>query len=90
MTFLWIKLKGDIMNYAYKMIQVPYTTQMKDKDQFSRWLEELSNRWGKDGWEFYRIDDMSVQISNGCVATLAGRPFRYESYNVITFRKPYQ
>ena len=40
------------------------------------------------GWEFYRIDNVSLTESPGCLGSLFGQKQLSTEYNVLIFRKP--
>ena len=79
------------MKYIYKMIQVPPTIDVKQKEhrgnEAAVYMESIVNSIAKEGWEFYRVDTIGVQVSPGCIASLFGQKMMYTNYHVITFRK---
>lgn len=79
------------MAFIYKMVQIPpgITIDAKNaKDQEAAiYLENVVNRFAKDGWEFYRIDSITVEKQVGCLAALFGARTSVISYYVITFRR---
>lgn len=78
--------------YHYKMVQVPPNIKIQASKQKGNeaaiYLQTIANEYGDDGWEFYRIDSIGVQVSAGCFDALMGRKASNVSYYVITFRKP--
>lgn len=88
------------MSYTYKFVQVPRNItiegpsvitgrQKVDPTQVAaHYLEVVVNQVVADGWEFYRIDSIGVATSPGCLASLLGQKATFDSYNVISFRKP--
>jgi len=80
------------MNYTYKMIQVPPNIEVAMKqhkaNEAAAYLEEVVNEMASQGWEFYRIDPIGVQLKPGCIASLFGQKAVAITYYVITFRKP--
>lgn len=54
------------MNYEYKMVQIPnIITLEKNRAQTgteaAEFLENYANQMARAGWEFYRVDTISVQ-----------------------------
>lgn len=76
------------MRYEYQMVQSSPTVLQDKKEEGSaaKWLQELSNRWASNGWEFYRVDSMAVQMPGGCMT--GGQPGETRTVMIVTFRKP--
>lgn len=78
--------------YQYKMIQVPPNIQVQAKEhrgnEAAAYLENIVNTTARDGWEFYRVDEIGVKVSPGCLAALLGQKDVFSNYYVISFRKP--
>ena len=76
--------------YRYQMVQIPPTIVVdKDKgDQAAEYLHGVVNRYADNGWEFYRIDQIGVQVAPGCLGIIMGMRNETHSYHVITFRRP--
>jgi len=76
--------------YEYKMVQVPpnISVQMKDHkgNEAAKYLEQVVNEYASEGWEFYRIDSIGVQLQPGCMGALSGKKAEERIYYVITFR----
>lgn len=72
--------------YEYRMEPFPET--LRSRAEIAHHLETFSATVAAKGWEFYRIDNVSVQIPNGCLASLIGQPYRLEHVHIMTFRKP--
>lgn len=79
------------MAYEYKMIQIPPTIEIKQKNQkgneAAHYLESIANEMATKGWEFQRIDTVGVSVAPGCIAGLFGARHADQSFYVITFRK---
>lgn len=77
--------------YTYKMVQIPPAITVKQKEakgQEAAWyLQELVNRAAAEGWEFYRVDEVGVLATAGCMAKVFGGGNVYTNYFVVTFRK---
>lgn len=78
--------------YHYKMVQVPPNIQVqasKEKgNEAAVYLQSIANEQADEGWEFYRIDTIGVQVNAGCLDALRGKKASLANYYVITFRKP--
>jgi hypothetical protein len=79
------------MKYSYRMVQVPQNIIVNEKVDPNRaaaqYLESAANDMMGKGWEFYRVDTMSVAVQPGCLASLLGTRASIVNYCVITFRQ---
>lgn len=77
--------------YQYKMVQVPPNIEVQAKqhkgNEAAAYLEGVVNINARDGWEFYRIDAIGVNVKPGCLAGLFGQKEAFSTYHVITLRK---
>jgi hypothetical protein len=78
--------------YQYKMIQVPPNIEVLAKqhrgNEAAAYLESIVNANARDGWEFYRVDEIGVSVRPGCLAGLLGQKEAFSNYYVVSFRKP--
>jgi len=78
--------------YQYKMVQVPPNIQVQAKEhkgnEAATYLQNVVNLHAKDGWEFYRTDNIGVSLQPGCLAGVLGQKESLQVFYVITFRKP--
>lgn len=78
--------------YTYSMVQVPPNISIAAKGQkgneAAAYLQGVVNQKAEDGWEFQRVDAIGVNVEAGCLAGLFGQKNTYQTYYVITFRKP--
>lgn len=78
--------------YQYKMVQVPPNIEVSaDKhkgNEAAVYLEGIVNSNARDGWEFYRVDGIGVNVKPGCLAGLLGQKEVLTTYHVVSFRKP--
>lgn len=72
--------------YHYTTSQLP-TVTVKEGNEAAVYLKKLINGMAERGWEFYRVDPMSVEIEPGCLGTLLGQSSSYTSVHVAVFRK---
>jgi len=79
------------MKYEYKMIQIPPTIEVKEKEikgnEAAVYLESLANKYAEQGWEFWRVDTIAVMTRAGCLAGLIGKKSALIEYFVVTFRR---
>lgn len=77
--------------YQYKMVQVPPSIEVQAKqhkgNEAAAYLEGVVNTYAKDGWEFYRVDAIGVNVKPGCIASLLGQKEVLHTYYVVSFRK---
>lgn len=78
------------MAYKYKMVQVPPAISVKQKEhqgtEAAAYMESVVNQMAEQGWEFYRVDSIGVELKPGCLAGLLGQKIIERVYYVITFR----
>ena len=77
-------------NYAYRTVPFAGVTKERDKTKgktLASQLDGLINSYAKNGWEFYRVDHLTIIINNGCIAALLGNPYSTQTYDVVTFRR---
>ena len=64
------------MTYEYKMVQIPPNIEVRGapKGQEAAWyLQDIVNKMAKEGWEFYRVDEVGVVVQPGCLGMLFGQ-----------------
>jgi hypothetical protein len=75
--------------YRYRMFQPPPTISVKEGVRTSQlaahYLEDVVSRFAKEGWEFFRVDEIGIHVQPGCLAVLSGAGPARQSYYVITF-----
>lgn len=79
------------MSYQYKMVQIPPVIRVQNAQagtEAAAYLEQVVSARAKEGWEFYRVDEVGVREDPGCLAGLLGAKSSYTTYYVVTFRKP--
>lgn len=79
------------MAYEYKMLQIPPTIVVKEKEQRGNeaayYLQSIANEQAGEGWEFYRVDTVGVVTRPGCLGSLFGAKQTLIEYFVVTFRR---
>lgn len=77
--------------FEYKMVQVPSNIAVEMKkhkgNEAAAYLEKIVNEYARQGWEFFRVDTIGVELQPGCFGSLSGNKAENTSYHVITFRK---
>ena len=72
------------------MVQIPpnISIEMKNEkgNEAASYLENIINNYSKEGWEFYRIDNIGVELQPGCLGALSGKKAESNLYYVISFR----
>ena len=78
--------------YQYKV--VPFIGQIStglfSRDNaatVSKQLQELINQHSNQGWEFYSVEKINIEIKPGCIAGLLGRTSNFVSFDQVIFRK---
>lgn len=78
--------------YVYKMVQIPPNIQIDEgtstKGRAAAYLEGVVNVSAAQGWEFFRVDEIGIQINPGCLGGLFGAKAQRVGYYVVTFRRP--
>lgn len=74
------------MTYKYKV--VPFIGKVKGRqvaEDVSKNLETVINEQASQGWEFYQLNDVNIEIQPGCLASLLGAKTSYVLYDQIIF-----
>jgi hypothetical protein len=80
---------GGCMAYLYRV--VPFMGRMRGSGsaaEVSKQLEGIVNTETRDGWEFYQLGSVDIQVSPGCLASLFGSKVSYMRYDQVIFRRP--
>lgn len=76
------------MAVSYKV--VPFVCKIKggqSADIISQELQTIIDRYVKDGWEFYQLGEVNIEVAPGCLAGLFGARAVYVKYDQVIFRK---
>lgn len=80
------------MSFEYKMTQIPPNVSVQAKshkgNEAAAYMQSVVNAEATEGWEFYRVDSIGVEVQPGCLAGLMGQKAQGSVYHVITFRRP--
>ena len=76
--------------YEYKMVQIPRDLSAKvgEGDNLAaNMLQRIVDQNAIDGWEFYRIDNLTILEKPGCLGSLMGQKEIFSSVGVVSFRR---
>lgn len=87
-----LKAHDTSSGYEYHMVQIPPAIVVAESrgSEAANYLQSVVQQHARNGWEFYRLDSIGVQVSPGCLGFLMGIRHERQEYYVITFRKPAQ
>jgi hypothetical protein len=75
------------VGYRYKVI--PFIGQSKGSVSpagVARQLESVISEHAVDGWEFYQLSDVNIEVQPGCLAGLFGANTQYMRFDQVIFR----
>ena len=75
---------------GYQYMVVPFQGQVKTGDTaaaVSAQLASVINHYAGQGWEFYTISDVNIEVKPGCIAGLLGAKTEYVRYDQVIFRR---
>lgn len=76
------------MGYEYKV--VPFIGQIKGSQSAADVAKQLEGAIGQhasQGWEFYQLSDVNIEIQPGCLSGLFGAKVQYVRFDQLVFRK---
>lgn len=83
---------GGRRRWYYKCVPLPpdiaVAQEHRAETEAARHLEELIEAYAVDGWEFFRVATITVDILPGCLAGLLGNRGESRRLYVVTFRRP--
>lgn len=73
----------------YMMVQMPRTFKFQSHqgNEAAIFLQDLVNQYADQGWQFYRVDELGVVSSPGCLASLLGAKEVVIPYYIVTFKR---
>jgi hypothetical protein len=78
--------------YEYQV--VPFVGELKrgvlnieNARKVSDQLQAVIATYTRQGWEFYRIDKVDVQVTPGCLASLLGARVSFITFDQVIFRR---
>jgi hypothetical protein len=79
----------------YEYLVVPFMGQLKggfinveNARKVSDQLQAVINQYTQNGWEYYSIDKVDIQITPGCLAALFGAKVSFITFDQVIFRHP--
>lgn len=75
----------------YEYLVVPFQGQIRGNgsaQEVSAQLQSVINQHASQGWEFYTLNDVNIQVTPGCLASLLGARVSYMAYDQVIFRRP--
>jgi hypothetical protein len=79
----------------YEYLAVPFVGQLKqgvfsveNAKKVTEQLQGVINHYVQQGYEFYRIDKVGVQVTPGCMASLFGASVSSITFDQVIFRRP--
>ena len=76
--------------YAYRMVQVPPKIVVRrdtGQGEAATYMQTVVDQNATQGWEFYRVDQIGVQQSPGCLGLLLGQRQVTTVYYIVSFRR---
>lgn len=76
------------MTYQYQV--VPFIGKIKSGQsaaEVAAQLQTVITQYVAQGWEFYQISDVTIEVQPGCIASLFGTKMSYIRFDQIIFRK---
>lgn len=76
------------MSYQYKV--VPFIGRIKGSQSaadVAPQLESIINQHAGQGWEFYQLNNVNIEVQPGCIAGLLGSKVSYVQFDQLIFRK---
>ena len=75
-------------NYQYQV--VPFIGKIKGNQsaaEVSGQLQAIINQYSSQGWEFYQLNDVNIEVQPGCLAGLFGAKTAYVLFDQLIFRR---
>lgn len=80
-----------MVQYEYKMVQVPRDLAARigdvDKGAGAVYMQKAVDEGVAGGWEFYRVDTLTITEKPGCLQSLLGQKEVLHALNIICFRR---
>jgi hypothetical protein len=74
--------------HEYKVL--PFIGKLKKgqgADEASKQLDAMINTFAVDGWEFYQLADVNIEVAPGCLAGILGADVSYIRFDQLVFRR---
>jgi hypothetical protein len=74
--------------YQYRVIPfIGAINSGQTASDVSQQLEAEINRHAAQGWEFWTLNDVNIQVNPGCLAGLLGAKASYMAFDQLVFRR---
>jgi hypothetical protein len=77
-----------VPKYEYQV--VPFIGKIRNNQppgEVSGQLQSLINQCAAQGWEFYELNDVNIEVQPGCLAGLFGAKTAYIQFDQVIFRR---
>jgi hypothetical protein len=77
-----------LTKYQYQV--VPFIGKIKSSQsagEVSAQLQAVINQYAAQGWEFYQLNDVNIEVQPGCLAGLFGAKTAYVLLDQVIFRR---
>jgi hypothetical protein len=74
----------------FDYLVIPFMGRIKGSQsagEVSTQLQAVINHQAGQGWEFYQLNDVSIEVSPGCLASLLGARKAYIQLDQLIFRR---
>jgi hypothetical protein len=85
----------DSQGSDYEYLVVPFIGEIKqgffssqNAQDVSHQLQSVISSHAKEGWQFYSLEKVDIQVSVGCLASLFGAKAGLITFDQIIFRRP--
>jgi len=75
---------------TYEYLVVPFQGKLPaggSVAEVSTQLQSIINTHSAQGWEFFVINDVNIEVSPGCIGALLGAHISYVTYDQVIFRR---
>ena len=77
---------------TYEYFVVPFVGRIKantaeNAQTVSAQLQSVIDHYAKNGWEFYSIEKVGIEVKPGCLGALFGQSATYLNYDQVIFRR---
>ena len=76
--------------YEYRCVPAPMrliVKNEKDMESAVRGFSDIINENANDGWEFYSMEEITCEVTGGCLATFFMKKHETVRYNMLVFRR---
>jgi hypothetical protein len=80
---------------AYRYQVVPFigvirggTFTKENAQTVSSQLQEVIDAQVRQGWEFYSVEKVAIEVQPGCLGGLLGQKTSYINFDQVIFRRP--